>query len=373
MKKKRMMSFMKKGMAGFLVAAVVIAGMALKPVTAKAAAYGSTTEQGDTYDDGIPYIDMTEKFKASWKEDGTGTAPVKKGYVFGGWYHMVNGSYVALDPETAKAKKEANVTEGIYAKFVPAYVLSVKAQLNADTKSANDRKKASIRLISSTDTLDYQRVGFTVVLNKKKNLGILETNKAYNRLQVGDNPENTYTADQVFGIRSRYFSVWRLDDIIDANDSKIICVTPYWITKDGTRVEGLTKYVHVEDGYLHYISVPVNIREAEDKVAAGVLRLIYDFYNLEVVNVEYGLFPDALMEYHDDSDLGVIKFAGNTDVRDTNVDANNIYANVRFKVKDSAWYEGSDLTDRLSFRVVDEDFCDWEQKEVSVDAWDIQY
>ena len=374
--KMKISDVMKKIIAGVLVVIMVVAGVVTMPNTVKA-----TTEDTDA----VVYEDRTADFKAKWKADGSGTSPSKAGYVFGGWYtgNETDG-YTALNVTTATAKlAEENLTDGVIAKFVPSYVLSVKAQINEGVEK-DDKEEASIRIISSVDSKSYQKVGFEVLLNnaiplyQDDNNTPLETTKVYGGgLQVGSDENDVRTPEDLFGPAANYISVWKLDDIIDENDTKIIYVRPYWITKDGTKVEGLAKYVHIEDGYNGYISIPINLHTAE-LVAAGQLEMSYASDKIEIAKneagemlVEYGKMFDEMA--FDGDTAGVIKFVGNTS-KATDVAADDIYVNVRFKKTSESTYEGVGKGAFLTFTVNGEEFCNAaETMQETVDAWDIKY
>lgn len=358
----------KKIVTGFLVVAMVVSSISLSSMK---------TEAAYAYEDNIQYIQEGYNIKDYWNEDSAKRiAPVKEGYVFGGWYADDNGEQ-PLTEETAKTATEA------FAKFVPAYVLSVKAQIDADTKEAKDGKDASMRVISSIDSRNYKKVGFDILLanripiyqtNEAGEKQPLETEKIYTGLKVGDS--EPYAPSAIFGTMSEFLSVWRLDGIKDVNDAKIINVTPYWITLDGTKVEGLGKYVHVEDGYLGYVSVPINFKTT-NQIAAGTLQMTYPFSDLEVVDVEFNnvdgsLLPKTEIEYNDNQ-AGIIKFVGNAANVNESMATDGIYANIRFRVKDTSTYRGAGLGTFLNFEVTKEQFCDWKESAVIVDAWDIQY
>jgi len=373
---KRINDVIKKLTVSVLAVVMVVSGIVIMPETAQA-----ETQTADT----VIYEDRTSDFKAQWKADGSGSAPSKAGYVFGGWCtgNETDG-YTALNVETATAKlAEENLTEGVIAKFVPSYVLSVKAQINEGVKK-DDQQEASIRIISSVDSKSYQKVGFEVLLNntiplyQDENKTPLETTKVYGGgLQVGSDASDVRTPQNLFGPASNYISVWRLDDIIDENDTKIIYVCPYWITKDGTKVEGLPKYVHIEDGYNGYISIPISLRTAE-LVAAGQLELSYDSEKIEIAKdaagnmlVENGKMFDKMA--FNGNIAGSIKFVGNTSGA-TDVAADDIYVNVRFKKASGSTYKGAGKGEFLSFKVSGEKFCNADELiQKTVDAWDIKY
>ena len=352
------MKCIKKFAALLSAAALVMSGMMIAPAEVEAANTAVTYES----------CDMTSYWSTSKK-----TAPVKAGYVFGGWYTKSGETYTALREGnvTTDSDGKANVS-GTYAKFVPAQVASVKAQ-NASGVVGSDGKAASVRVISALDSKDYQKVGFKILANNKNDLGTLETTKIYVGLQVDGDSSSPYSPEDIFGAPAKYLNVWRLDNIADKNDAKIINVTPYWITMDGTKVEGLSKYVHVEDGYMGYISVPVNLCDASKKVAAGMvtvkcpagLTLVKD-------KVEFdGVFQGAEAAFYDNGN-GTIKIVGNAETVNTAKTADGIFVNLRF-TKGTSNYPGVGKGTFLTFTTSGEDFCDWSEAAVSIDAWDIQY
>ena len=288
-------------------------------------------------------------------------APIKEDYVFGGWYKEIGDAY---EPLTAN---EAEETETAYAKFVPAYVLSVKAQNEANVTADTDN--TSVRIITSLDSKQYKKVGFDIWLANKKQLfkednTALETTRVYEGVMVGDTPKD---ADVLFGTASQYVGVWELTNIAKSNYNKIIYVRPYWITMDGTKVEGLAKYVHIEDDYKELISVPVNLLEEDlaSQVAAGALDVTYSNASntiLELVDVEAGrILPEMSSKYTDKT----IKIVGNTNSEIGEYRSGEcIYANLRFKKP----------TVNTEFNMELGKFCDWNEQDVNVQkVWDIKY
>lgn len=355
MSKNRMINFTKKVTAGFL-AAVIIAGTITMPKPAQAAGLEDS-------EDKVIYLGPADyDIKDYWNTNAEERkAPVKEGYVFGGWYCDENGT-VPLTEETATEEIAKEVITA-YAKFVPAYVLSVKAQNEEGTVANNGN--SSIRVISSVDSRIYKSVGFEILLNNKISIGMCETKNVYSGLKNSEDSETTLYPANEFGSASNYFSVWRLDNINDANDSKIIYVRPYWITPDGTKVEGLAKYVHIEDGYLDYISVPINLLTGE-MVAVGTLQLSYDAQKLEFISFEAGRLLPEMKENH--TTAGVVNMVGNAATVNENVNADGIYANIRFKAM------GDNTAAGLTFRITNQKFCNWAEEIVTtVNAWDIQY
>ena len=331
---------------GLMAIAVIVAGILMLPKTAKA--------EADVVTVGEIVYDNSYTMSSYWTEDAK-TAPTKAGYVFGGWYSKTGDT-------TFEALTSSSTTA--YAKFVPDYVLSVRAQNEDGTKANNG--KTSIRVLSSVDSEKYQSVGFDIWLANKKQLTMkdsegnsvapLATTRAYSNIMVG---EDTVSATSTFGSAAKYFVVWRLDNILDVNDSKIIYVRPYWITLDGTKVEGLAKYVHVEDGYLNYISVPVNLMGGKD-VAAGVVKMTYDTTKLKFIGFEEGWVLPVMLDNHETA--GTIGMVGNTEEVNVNTSADGIYANIRFEVIDNT-VDVNKLTFTLS---EDADFTNWSEEDVDI-------
>ena len=364
MKRIKVSNMAKKVTVSFLAAVTLMAGIAVPSVTADAAAYG--TEGTDSYADEILY-DNTYNINNYWSSK---TAPVKEGYVFGGWYADDKGA-------TPLREESAATATTAYAKFVPAYVLSVKAQVSY----AKTDGKSSIRLVSSVDSDQYAKVGFDVLLANRVDVatskGKLETTTVYGKLQVkvSDTKTEEYEANQVFGLQAKKFSVWRLDGFADSRNSMIVNVTPYWITLDGTKVEGIAKYVHVEDGEKGYISVPVHVQD-DKALAAGVLTMSYpdslEVKDVEFCNVDGALVPKTELDYSDDG-AGTITFVANAANVDENFATDGIYANVRFTVKSGSTYEGVGSGVFLPFEVTASHFSNWNEEQVNIQAWDVQY
>lgn len=336
----------KRIFAGVAALSLLVATIVVVPQLIKAADKDSVVYE--SYDN----------YKTLWEDR---EAPQKSGYVFGGWYEKNDGVYEALQEDDMSSYEGT-----VYAKYVPAYVLSVKAQNSMNTVAEDGA--TSMRVVSSVDCGDYQTVGFEIWLANeikitKSGNEELETTRVYASLKSG---EAERTPQQIFGNASQYLSVWRLDNIADKYDETNFYVRPYWITADGTKVEGLAKYVHVEDGYEGYVSIPVNLMTGE-AVAAGMLEVICDDDRFEFYDVETGrLFTemDSL------ASKGGVQIIGQTE--SGNADADGLFANVRFKLKAGETFAAGD-GEFITFEIGQEEFCDWNEESASVDAWDYRY
>ena len=365
------MKFIKKIAAFSCVFSIVLSNFVSAPMEA----YATDTNSTDI----ATQVEYESADIAKYWSVDTKKAPTMPGYVFGGWYIKSGGEYTALTEtevtKTVDTDGKASIPN-TYAKFVPAQVASVKAQ-NAYGTKADDGVNASLRVVSAVDSKEYQKVGFTILVNNKNKLttesgGELETTQIYSGLKVEGDSSSPYSAEDLFGGPAAYLSVWRVDGIKDKYDAKIFNVTPYWITMDGTKVDGLSKYVHVEDGYRGYISVPINLCDTPD-VAAGEVTITYpEGLTLVEDKVEFdGVFPGSEATFYDNKN-GTIKIVGNAETVDAYNTDKSILVNLRFTA-DSSKYPGAGKGSFLSFTVSGEDFCDWNVNPVSIDAWDVQY
>lgn len=365
-----MMKRMKKTI-GFILISIMVFSNFVVPVKA------DTLET--TMPEQIDY-DNTYEIATYWKNR---TAPAKSGYVFGGWYTKNDTTYTPIK-EAELNQNGVDAFEGAYAKFVPAYVLSVKAQLQKATEDEETRGDSTfLRVISAVDSTQYKNVGFDVLFNKKTPFATEEDKKTvittvYENLS---NDEGEINAREEFGAPATHFSVLRINSIKEKNYAKVIYVTPYWTTMDGTKVEGISKYVRVMDGYTSnkYISVPVNLLTG-DAVAAGKIHMEYDYKTLNYVGYDTGvLLPN--MEVNVDESNGVIKFVGNAMVGENNQyqdvePESDIYANVWFQKKpdDEITNAGATVPERWEFLMSNLSFCDWNENWVkNVKAWDTRY
>ena len=379
------MKMMKTILTGFLAVAMIFSAMGILSQTAEAT--------GIAPDGNSVYYDNTLDIENFW-DDNEPSAPVLPGYVFGGWFTYEGGevnvaetTYTALHKSqlTEKSETELAAMENVCAKFVPAYVLSIKVQIDQPTKensvasSTNSKGQsgyAFLRLLSSVDTNKYEEIGFELFYDKvyKETENTFVT-KVYSKLTNEETGTTGWTPQEIFGEASEYFSVLRVDEINSDTCDNILYVKPYWITKDGTRVTGQSKYVRVMDGYSNdpLISVPVNLMTGS-AVAAGMLDLIYDS-RLEVAEYDAGLLLPQMASHNDTSDTtdatDTIKFVGNVKEVGNVEPETDIYVNVWFRVKEEATIG---LDETLNFTVGNYNFCNWEETPVNnVKAWDVIY
>lgn len=380
--KKKMFSTAKKLVAGIATVAMIAAGIIVVPTEVDATEVDATGPKASV-SDLVKYQEVTDR--AVFENHYTNkTAPTINsesgyGYLFGGWYTHDGKEYVAVVEGT-----EVSESVKVYAKFVPAYVMGVKCQNHSTTTSGST--STSMRIYTSIDSLQYNEVGFNVsevmlsadgTYSGQEPLGdgkyTIDT--VYKGLYVYDTEGNKkgYDSEDIFGIKADYLAGTTIKNIDDFN--AIICIQPYWITKDGTTVNGLTKYAHVVDGLYGYINVPVNLKDSFG-VAAGVLTIDYSTTGLELVSVEgvntiEGGRVFEEMAYNA-GNAGVVKCVGNmANISNDDKASDDIYINLRFKAPEGGKeYDGT----FYHFTVGSEDFCNRaEEKPTTYDVWNIQY
>ena len=120
----------KRIVATFLTAVMVICGIAVVPKEAEAAIPEDVYYESD--------IDITKYWSQNEK-----SVPISKeeGYFFGGWFQKKTEgektTYTALTEAVLTETADLNTLEGVCAKFIPSYLLSVKAQIEKAAEESN--------------------------------------------------------------------------------------------------------------------------------------------------------------------------------------------------------------------------------------------
>lgn len=370
MNKKFVSKLMKKMVTGCLVVAMIVSGVVMLPKTVKA--------EDIVAEKGIIYSPMT--MSTYWSAEGTKTAPVKPDYVFAGWYTADENKKVT----PIKQADDIQAGETTYAKFVPAYVLSVKTQVEVAAEKASDAtdkpESTFMRVLSSVDSGNYQDVGFEILLGDGEVEREVEPiTKVYAGLKLSATDSNTIYPENIFGEASDYFTALDLEGIVTEKFSTKIYIRPYWTTLDGTKVEGLARNVRVEDKYTdyRYVSVPINLLTdgaTPTEIAAGVVEVTFDASKAKVAtdaNGNYKIDTGRLlkeMEYNVivQGEKGKIIFVGNGTYVNEAIEADGLYANIRFQNVE----EGQKLTESdLQLTKEAKEFCDWKEDTASVTAW----
>lgn len=337
----------KNVLAGIMAAVLVVAGVVITPAgEAKAAEVDIKTS--------VEYEQRTI----------TGETPTKDGYFFGGWFT----TNLNVD-KTGKAITDVSGYTRAYAKFVPAHVLSVKAQNLDGTKVGG--VSTWTRFLSAVDSADYQKVGFVIKTGSTTKETPVDAKKVYRKVYVkADNVSDYFTAESLFGKGAAYVSVVEMSGIPESVWNNDFYIRPYWVTKDGTTVYGLGKYVRVADGVGtdKYISVPVSLTTAQ-QIAAGMLTVNYDTAKLDFAGYVGGrVFEETTVNGAVD---GKVTCVANVSDITANKTANDMYVGLRFKITDTSYKVGK--SGFLKFTISGTEFCDKDENSVAVNVWNFQY
>ena len=188
------------------------------------------------------YIYTASQYEVNGEQVAPDTPSAISGYLFAGWYTLPD------DSTTYNPVEEPKDNEEYYAKFVPQEVLGIKAQVTtaliADEATSGTANSA-IRFVTSVDSDLYKEVGFNIERPGKDAPYDTGNGVVYKELYaVGatkDNPGSViaeYKPDMIFHEASEYFKTWTIGKIPATYYDADITIRPYWITLDGTRVEG---------------------------------------------------------------------------------------------------------------------------------------
>ena len=264
--------FLRKRLAAVLALALVLTGISFFP--------NAETETAQAADSSTQYVWETLTYQ---KE-----APIcaTEGYFFGGWYESDQKTVVKV-PVTGTSYQ---------AKFVPADVMSVKCQVASNTNV--NTEKTNVRLITTVDSLDYAKVGFRVTF-KGNTLDIPMTG-VLESINVDNGGAGVYNySPNLFDLASKYYATATIQNIPKSVYAEGFLVEPYWITLDGTKVTGISRYMHVEDSYNGYINIPVYLNDTENIGAGAEItldRMLYSGSNANATSNSQYTFMSALTE-----------------------------------------------------------------------------
>lgn len=199
--------------------------------------------------------EKTVEYTKEFEKDTQGI-PTLEGYLFGGYY--------VDDESDVDGKKPLTSIEGLavgtyYAKFVPADVLGIKAQISANIvaddrgdKTVENKENNAIRFVTSIDSTEYKHIGFVIQKGPEATADTVETTKyVYPELYYIDPEEGVQSANagEIFCKDvSAFFKTFTITQVPQTVFNTDITVTPYWDTLDGTRVYGKTSIKTVNLG-----------------------------------------------------------------------------------------------------------------------------
>lgn len=370
----------KRILAGALTLAVAVAGFVSIPNGAKAAGTSPVKYQKVDFDD---FKDKVGETAPTYVPED---AADNTGYLFAGWYEI--GADDAVGNVITSA--EGITAEQVYAKFVPSYLTGIACQVDLNA----DATKRNMRVVSLVHSQDYIAAGFNVYGRyDADNNGTNETE--WVMYQYSTDPENPNQAQgrtvyqglyqysesgekqlkypqDVFGADAAndfYFTTVSITGIPEAYHDATMAVQPYWITKDGTYVEGMGEFNRINDYNNQIVNISVNLKDAT-AIAAGMLNITVPDGFGTLVEVENGR---VFEEMSSSQTSNLVKCVGNVKElvdKTDDTDANEVYVNLRFTVSDL-----SKLTKGATeFAVQTKGFCNVEEVyDANVKAWNIKY
>lgn len=166
------------------------------------------------------------------------TAPTKSGYVFAGWYQ---------DANYEEAVSSSTVSGTAYPKFVEDEVLTIKAQVTAETTATSE--STNLRVITGVDTLNYSKIMIHVSASLASGKVIdksITTSRVYTQVRT---PSGLVDVSEVFGSPVAYATSVVLSNIQQADFSTNFTITPSVVTLDGTTVTGTTRVLTPSEGF----------------------------------------------------------------------------------------------------------------------------
>lgn len=378
-------NIMKK--VGFAICALFVMCVGFGHMSAESRAESSTIVkyQPVTYSNFEKCINASEAPKCELNDNNG------YGYLFGGWYTYDDNKAGKVITKLSDVEKNA---DNIVAKFVPSYLARVSCQVGADVE-VQGVNSTNMRIVSVVDSTNYAAVGFNIygradsdkdgvytewLMYKydSQSTNLAESTKVYSGLkvyEVDDNNElkysHTSTTSNVFGQDAEgfYFTTACLTGIPKNSYDTIISIKPYWITMDGTVVEGMGEFDRVQDNIDGIVNVSVNLKDAKT-IAAGMLSVAYDETYFTYKGCDYGRVFDE-MTFHVNGET--VNCVGNVgDINDNATEPNDIYANLRFeKTEAGKGLEVGKTT--FTVTVPEKGFCDKDEKIQSISAWNLKY
>lgn len=323
-----------------LALALAFSAFAISPLTVNATEGDIKVYDSYSYDDFAALI-------------GGQTAPVKTGYLFAGWYKD------ASDTDAIRTSSDVTEGTGVYAKFIRADMSRICVQLTLGGSADK-----TMRLVSIVDSVRYQSIGFKIYrrscINGEERLLIDKSiEKVYSKLRKYNDDGSEYedkTPAEVFGSDAEgyKFTTFKVSGIKEAHYQSLVIAKPYWVTLDGTKVDGLGEFNSVDSYINEIVNISINTKQAAD-IAAGMLTVNYDSTKFEYVGADYGrVFGE--MSFSDGGN-GTVKCVGVVSDASTNsANPNDVFVNLKFRIKDGVTLTQGDSA--FTSTIAPNDFCD---------------
>ena len=384
----------KRIFAGMLVFVMLISGFMPIPETVQAEdTQSSVRYQEVDYTTFKSYFDKNEALPCGLTDDDA-----NQGYLFAGWYTSDGTAITDNNVSTV-----VSTSDMVNAKFVSAHLVGIACQVRADVNN-EDVNSTTLRVVSAVHSANYAKVGFNVYGRQdngddtytewqmygygteretkceKVYTGMYEytVDEAGNLVQKEEvkTPQDLFGADAAAeGFR---FMAMSLSGVPKSFYDTTLVIKPYWVTLDGTYVEGLGEYNRINDrpeseGGNGIVNVSVNIKDASE-LAAGMLDITYNTGNFTLVETECGRVFEEMesTEVAGENNINTIKCVGNVENINSNAaEPNDIYVNLRLKKTDANTLGVGAAEFAVS--VPEEGFCNIDEKIQSVTIWDVKY
>lgn len=192
------------------------------------------------------------------------------GTIFAGWYK--DAEFTQKISTTADIPKD-----GAFAKFVDEDVMSVKLQSQKINGATN------LRIVTSVDTLDYENVGFDIVVGNNEKTFNHETTGVSERINATEASGVRYDySPKIIDVDSQYFTTLTITGIPDSDLDKTFNIKPYWTTFDGTKVYGISRCVSINTGNASdCINVAVKLSDTTTLTEGGTITPILTHYGAD--------------------------------------------------------------------------------------------
>lgn len=289
----------------FLITGVWIGGFETDKILA-----ADATDTTDTTEEA--YFELFDNF-SDYRTSGKysvpkATADNYKEWIFAGWYESDKTTTVS----------EGTTSGQYYAKFLPAEVLSVKCQV-LDGTTEGQTGKSKMRVITTVDSLQYESVGFDFYIEEigYKNY---TAKKVAKKIVAKDDAVNFNYSPNIFDLHSKYFTTVTVTGIKPEWFDNGFFIKPYWVTEDGTKVYGVSRFARVEDYYKEIINVSVRVY-SDSKIETANVTVDYDqskftYYgtgaNGMTVPSEWADDVFTTINITNDASTGVVTCSGNS-------------------------------------------------------------
>lgn len=206
----------------------------------------------------------------TYKKQYKTTPPICKteGFLFAGWYKTYENGVFG---QTVSQPSEGT---SYYAKFVPSDVLTVKCQVTEGTNAQGapgNTGKTDVRFVTTIDSLNYSSIGFEIIENantSSEKVWDWSTEEVCETI-TGDAGAGVYSySPSFFDAASVYYATVTMNGVKAENFNNIFLITPYWITYDGVKVCGVSRYMRISDSYNGVVNIPVYLND-DTTISAG--------------------------------------------------------------------------------------------------------